>query len=65
MSEPPRLDAACFRRVDESDDGRFYSFARLVKHIDEPACAALAAHYTNVFPAAGFMRENFIPMFYI
>ncbi len=42
-----------FTRVDESDDGLFYTLPRLVTHIDEAACAALAAHYHRLLPAAG------------
>lgn len=37
-----------FARDDESDDALFYAPARLVTHIDEPAIAALGAHYAEV-----------------
>ena len=33
------------QRVDETDDSIFYSVARLVKHIDPPACNALADYF--------------------
>jgi SAM-dependent methyltransferase len=53
----PPLDPTCFRRVDESDDGHFYEQPRLVKHIDEPACAALAGFYGRTFPANGDLLD--------
>ena len=33
------------QRVDETDDSIFYSVARLVKHIDPPACNALTDYF--------------------
>ena len=33
------------QRVDETDDSIFYSVARLVKHIDPPACNALTEYF--------------------
>ena len=42
-----------FRRMDETDDGVFYQSPRLVKHIDEPACAALGAYYRGAFSSGG------------
>ncbi|MGB0631318.1 MAG: class I SAM-dependent methyltransferase [Alphaproteobacteria bacterium] len=39
------FDDLHFVRLDETPDEMFYSMARLVTHIDEAACAALAAHY--------------------
>ena len=42
-----------FRRVDETDDAVFYQTPRLVTHIDDPACAALAAFYRVTMPAGG------------
>ncbi len=47
---PPPLRADFFRREDESDDGRFYSDARLVTHIDDGAIAALSAFYGRLIP---------------
>jgi SAM-dependent methyltransferase len=47
------LSAEHFARVDETDDALFYEMPRLVKHIDEPACAALAAWFRNNLPAGG------------
>lgn len=44
MSEPPFL-AEHFRRMDETDDGIFYEPPRLVRHIDDEACEALARYY--------------------
>lgn len=42
-----------FRRVDETDDALFYQGPRLVTHIDEPAIAALGAHYRAMLPEGG------------
>lgn len=42
-----------FAREDGSDDALFYRLPRLVKHIDEPASAALAAYYARALPAGG------------
>lgn len=39
-----------FDRIDESDDSLFYAEPRLVKHIDEPACEALALFYHVALP---------------
>ena len=47
------FEAAHFARVDESDDTLFYASARLVTHIDAPACAALADYYRRILPAGG------------
>lgn len=40
----------CFRRTDETDDAVFYGQARLVKHIDDPACAALTSYFREMLP---------------
>jgi len=42
-----------FRRVDETDDAVFYSQPRIVKHIDEPACKALAEYFTKMLAPNG------------
>lgn len=42
-----------FAREDGGDDELFYLQPRLVKHIDEPACAALADYYARALPAGG------------
>ena len=42
-----------FAREDGGDDELFYAMPRLVKHIDEPACEALAQYYARVLPAGG------------
>lgn len=41
---------AHFERVDATPDTAFYEMPRLVKHIDEPACAALAGFYKELLP---------------
>ena len=41
----PSLPPAAFRRADESDDAQFYTWPRLVHHIDEGARAAVTALY--------------------
>ena len=42
-----------FAREDGGDDEMFYGQARLVKHIDEPACAALASYYARTLKPGG------------
>lgn len=37
--------------MDESDDSRFYSFPRFVRHIDDRATAALEKYYGEVLPS--------------
>jgi SAM-dependent methyltransferase len=44
--EPP-FRPADYARSDENDDKQFYSFPKLVYHIDEPAVAALTQYYRN------------------
>ena len=39
-----------FAREDSGDDEMFYSLPRLVKHIDEAACTALADYYARALP---------------
>ena len=41
------------QRQDNSDDAVFYAEPRLVKHIDEPACAALTTFLTGILPPTG------------
>jgi len=54
MTEPDRkLGPEHFERVDESDDAGFYTQPRLVTHIDDEACNALAVWYMNNLPAGG------------
>lgn len=52
ISEDP-LRPEHLRRADETDDGLFYETPRLVVHIDEPACAALAEYYGHALPPGG------------
>lgn len=47
-SEDANYTAEDFNRVDEMPDELFYSMPRLVTHIDDPACAALAAYYAEI-----------------
>ena len=46
MNEP--FPPGFFDRADESDDGHFYSWPRLVTHIDEGAIAAVGALYAEL-----------------
>ncbi|MBZ0304061.1 MAG: class I SAM-dependent methyltransferase [Anaerolineae bacterium] len=48
---------AYFRREDERDDPLFYSFPRLVVHIDDHAIAALTEVYRRVLPAGGVVLD--------
>ncbi len=40
--------AGFFSRTDETDDGEFYAFDRLVTHIDDGAIAAVSALYDEL-----------------
>ena len=42
-----------FQRMDNSNDEVFYSEPRIVKHIDEPACAALTSYFSEILPRSG------------
>jgi SAM-dependent methyltransferase len=46
-----------FRRIDETDDGDFYSFPRLVTHIDDATIAALTQVYRELVPAGGSVLD--------
>ena len=56
MTEPP-LGPENFTRQDESDDALFYAEARLVTHIDEAACAALAESFRKLLPGGGDLLD--------
>jgi len=47
--EEPPYTREDFRRLDESDDSRFYDEPKLVYHIDEPAVRATTAFYGSLF----------------
>jgi len=46
-----------FRRDDEAPDAEFYSFPRLVTHIDDGAIAAVTQLYRELFPAGGAVLD--------
>ena len=46
-----------FRRVDETDDGLFYTQPRLVVHIDEFAIAAIRSYFDEVLPRHGAILD--------
>ena len=48
-----QLQPEQFERIDESDDNLFYEEPRLVKHIDEPSCEALALFFHVALPKGG------------
>ncbi len=48
---PTPLPPQAFRRVDETDDARFYAAPRLVHHIDDGAQAAVTALYRRLVPS--------------
>ena len=52
-----KLQPQHFERIDESDDNLFYEEPRLVKHIDEPACEALALFYHVALPRSGAILD--------
>lgn len=46
-----------FERIDDSDDKLFYGEPRLVTHIDEPACEALADYFRDQLPEDGAILD--------
>ena len=44
-------------RIDEDDDALFYELPRMVRHIDEPACAALTGWFRASLPAGGAILD--------
>lgn len=50
------LPAEAFARADETPDGQFYAFPRLVTHIDAAAVAAVTQLYRELFPQDGTGR---------
>lgn len=46
-----------FRRMDERDDGLFYSFPRLVTHIDDGAIEAIRRLYAELLPRDGVVLD--------
>ena len=46
--EDPHSADARFTRIDEMPDEMFYGIPRLVTHIDDDACVALAAYYDQI-----------------
>jgi hypothetical protein len=55
--EPDGLPPQAFARIDEGDDLAFYSFPRLVHHIDDGAVAALGAVYAKLLPRNGVILD--------
>ncbi len=53
MSGPSSFPPGAFHRIDDDDDAEFYSFPRLVVHIDAGAIAALGRLYAERVPAQG------------
>ena len=47
-NEGPHSADARFARIDEMPDEMFYGMPRLVTHIDDEACSALAAYYDRI-----------------
>ncbi len=52
-----KLPSEHFERIDEADDNLFYGEPRLVKHIDEPACEALALFFRVALPRGGAILD--------
>jgi len=46
-----------FARQDEGDDALFYGEPRLVTHIDDAACAALANAFRDLLPSGGHLLD--------
>ena len=57
MEENPAFPERLFRRVDESDDGLFYTQPRLVVHIDDYAIEAIRQYFTEVLPEDGMILD--------
>ena len=57
MEESPAFPERLFRRVDESDDGLFYTHPRLVVHIDDYAIEAIRQYFTEVLPEDGMILD--------
>ena len=51
------LPASAFDRLDEAPDELFYSFPRLVTHIDDRAIAAVTELYRQLFPPGGAILD--------
>jgi SAM-dependent methyltransferase len=51
------LPSAMLARADESDDAHFYSFPRLVQHIDPATVDALVGFYREILPAGGAILD--------
>jgi SAM-dependent methyltransferase len=51
------LPPGAFARHDETPDGEFYRFERLVTHIDHAAVAAVTQLYRQFFPADGAVLD--------
>ena len=56
MDENP-LKPEYFERYDEAPDRVFYQPVRLVKHIDDAACEALAKFYGTILPEEGAILD--------
>ncbi len=57
QTDAPPFEDGHFRRVDESDDARFYDQPRLVTHIDDAAIDALREHYSKTLPRRGRLLD--------
>ena len=53
----PPFTPEMFQRMDESDDALFYTFARKVVHIDEPAIAAAGRFLAAILPPNGVLLD--------
>lgn len=51
------LTAAHLRRLDESDDSRFYAEPRIVQHIDDYAIRTIGEYYARVLPKGGAVLD--------
>ncbi|MGK2941760.1 MAG: methyltransferase domain-containing protein [Immundisolibacter sp.] len=57
MSHLTQFPAALFARQDETPDAEFYSFVRLVTHIDAAAIAAVTQLYREYFEPGGAILD--------
>ncbi len=57
MEDSPAFPERLFRRVDESDDGLFYTQPRLVVHIDDYAIEAIRSYFAEVLPEDGVILD--------
>ena len=57
MDNTPTYPPEFFRRMDESDDGLFYTEPRLVTHIDDQAIETIGRYFSETLPEDGVILD--------